>query len=145
MALSFRYMPDVSNLYGNPAKASDHSVGYIRQNIMSHTMVAMEIQTGQALLMLNFYLHSSDDGHLAKLVRTVAFAEQLCRPYEEKSKKTLPVTGDMWPNIGNIAVDSIGVIFQDLWVRGAGFFGIVGEVWSSDIGTSLVHFVGFDH
>ncbi|GKZ71054.1 hypothetical protein AnigIFM60653_009905 [Aspergillus niger] len=65
------------------------------------------------------YLHPSDDGHLSKFVRTVAFAEQLCRPYEDS--KTLPVRGDMWLKIGNIAVDSVGVIFQDLWVRGSGF------------------------
>ncbi|KAE8378255.1 hypA-like protein [Aspergillus bertholletiae] len=66
------------------------------------------------------YLHPSDDGHLSKFVRTVAFAEELCRPYE-KTQKTLPVSGDMWLKIGNIAVDSVGVLSEDLWVRGSGF------------------------
>ncbi|KAJ5085305.1 hypothetical protein N7532_010076 [Penicillium argentinense] len=66
------------------------------------------------------YLHPTDDGHLAKFVRTVAMAEELCRPHEVSGKK-LPVSGDMWLQIGNIAVDSVGLIFKDLWVRGSGF------------------------
>lgn len=49
------------------------------------------------------YLHPSDDGHLAKFVRTVAFAEELCRPLEKKlSNDRLPVSGDMWLKIGNM-------------------------------------------
>lgn len=48
------------------------------------------------------YLHPSDDGHLAKFVRTVAFAQELCRSYEETSNIVLPVTGDMWLKIGNL-------------------------------------------
>jgi hypothetical protein len=49
------------------------------------------------------YLHPSDDGHLAKFVRTVAFAEQLSRPLETKLKSdSLPVSGDMWLKIGNM-------------------------------------------
>lgn len=49
------------------------------------------------------YLHPSDDGHLAKFVRTVAFAEELCRPFETKlPSDNLPVSGDMWLKIGNM-------------------------------------------
>lgn len=49
------------------------------------------------------YKHPSDDGHLAKFVRAVAYAEKLCRPYEkEAEKRGLRVTGDMWLKIGNL-------------------------------------------
>ncbi|CAG8026858.1 unnamed protein product [Penicillium olsonii] len=49
------------------------------------------------------YLHPSDDGHLAKFVRTVAFAEEFCRPYQTKlDSDTLPLSGDMWLQIGNL-------------------------------------------
>lgn len=49
------------------------------------------------------YLHPSDDGHLAKFVRTVAFAEELSRPLETKlDSDYLPVSGDMWLKIGNM-------------------------------------------
>ncbi|KAJ5754201.1 hypA-like protein [Penicillium manginii] len=68
------------------------------------------------------YLHPSDDGHLAKFVRTVAFAEKLSHSYETKLDSDIfPVSGDMWLKIGNMAVDTAGVIFSDIWVRGAGF------------------------
>lgn len=49
------------------------------------------------------YCHPSDDGHLAKFVRTVAFAEQLSRPHETNlDRNALPVSGDMWLKIGNM-------------------------------------------
>ncbi|KAJ6020753.1 hypothetical protein N7540_006257 [Penicillium herquei] len=69
------------------------------------------------------YLHPSDDGHLVKFVRTVAFGEELSRPFEKKlPSDALPVSGDMWLKIGNMAVDAAGVIsFNDMWVQGAGF------------------------
>lgn len=59
------------------------------------------IRLGWPEVFAQSYLHPSDDGHSAKFVRTVAFAENLCRPYEE-SMPTLPVRGDMWLQIGNI-------------------------------------------
>ncbi|KAI9926056.1 hypothetical protein MW887_004515 [Aspergillus wentii] len=68
------------------------------------------------------YTHRTDDGHLAKFVRAVALAEELCQPYEgESEKRSLLVTGDMWLKIGNIAIDAAGKIPSDMWVRGAGF------------------------
>jgi hypothetical protein len=49
------------------------------------------------------YLHPSDDGHLAKFVRTVAFAEKLSHSYETKLDSDIfPVSGDMWLKIGNM-------------------------------------------
>lgn len=61
------------------------------------------IHLGWPEIFAKSYLHPSDDGHLAKFVRTVAFAEELCRPYETGSnKRYLPVSGDMWLKIGNL-------------------------------------------
>lgn len=61
------------------------------------------IHFGWPEVFANSYLHPSDDGHLAKFVRTVAFAEELCRPYESSGNlKNLPVKGDMWLKIGNL-------------------------------------------
>ncbi|KAK9490784.1 hypA-like protein [Lipomyces doorenjongii] len=52
------------------------------------------IHLGWPEVFVNSYLHPSDDGHLAKFVRTVAFAEELCRPYESsRNLKNLPVMG----------------------------------------------------
>jgi hypothetical protein len=104
-----------------------------------HDILHYPIHSGWPEVFANSYLHPSDDGHLAKFVRTVAFAEELCRPYElGKKLENLPVMGDMWLKIGNLgkaescflilfsdtrvlAVDSVGINFRDLWVRGAGF------------------------
>ncbi|KAL3490288.1 hypothetical protein BJX62DRAFT_207546 [Aspergillus germanicus] len=90
-------------------------------------IVNYPIHLGWPEVFAQSYLHPSDDGHLAKFVRTVAFAHELCRSRERGMNEAsrmiqgLPVRGDMWLQIGNIAVDSVGVIFQDLWVRGSGF------------------------
>lgn len=49
------------------------------------------------------YNHPTDDGHLAKFVRTLAYAQELCVPYEGEAKQRgLKVTGDMWLKIGNM-------------------------------------------
>ncbi|RAH72929.1 questin oxidase family protein [Aspergillus aculeatinus CBS 121060] len=77
------------------------------------------IHMGWPEIFAQSYLHPSDDGHLSKFVRTVAAAEQLCRPQE--STWDLPVRGDMWLQIGNMAVDSVGIVSEDMWVRGSGF------------------------
>lgn len=49
------------------------------------------------------YKHPTDDGHLPKFVRTVAYAQEICRPFEEEAEaRGLKVTGDMWLKIGNM-------------------------------------------
>ncbi|KAK1144750.1 hypothetical protein N8T08_004761 [Aspergillus melleus] len=65
--------------------------------------------------------HPTDDGHLPKYVRAVAYARELCRPYETEARNGFLVKGDMWIRIANMAVDSVGEIPGDMWVRGAGF------------------------
>ncbi|KAJ5532330.1 hypothetical protein N7494_008882 [Penicillium frequentans] len=42
-----------------------------------------------------------DDGHTAKLIRAIAHAEQVCRPFEKQ--KDWRISGDMWLKIGNMS------------------------------------------
>lgn len=42
-----------------------------------------------------------DDGHTAKLIRAIAHAEQVCRPFE--NQKDWRISGDMWLKIGNMS------------------------------------------
>ncbi|KAJ5775158.1 uncharacterized protein N7511_000169 [Penicillium nucicola] len=64
--------------------------------------------------------HSTDDGHLAKLARAVAHGQRVCQGVE--NKHPMPIHGDMWLRIGNIAVDStVGEGQNGMWVRSTGF------------------------
>ncbi|KAL2785436.1 hypothetical protein BJX66DRAFT_343075 [Aspergillus keveii] len=79
-------------------------------------LINYPIHRGWPEVFARSYLHPTDDGHLAKFVRTVAFAEGLCRSHDERGENEagriigdLPVRGDMWLQIGNI-----GVVFQDM-------------------------------
>ncbi|OGM47194.1 hypothetical protein ABOM_003899 [Aspergillus bombycis] len=65
LALSARFMPELANLHGSPEKASEYFANYTRQNIMSHAMTAMDIHTGQTLLMLSLYDWGNGDGSRA--------------------------------------------------------------------------------
>lgn len=61
------------------------------------------IHMGWPEIIARSYMHPSDDGHLAKFVRTVAYAQELCRVYEtEAEKRGLRIIGDMWLRIGNM-------------------------------------------
>lgn len=68
----------------------------------------------------------TDDGHLPKLIRALAHGEQVSQPWEaedaQKSTKMLPVTGGMWLQMANMAIDSAEAEPDLLrrWVRGAG-------------------------
>jgi hypothetical protein len=72
-------------------------------------IVNYPIHLGWPEVFTQSYLHPTDDGHLAKFVRTVAFAQEHCRSYDERVRNEtgrviqgLPVRGDMWLQIGNI-------------------------------------------
>ncbi|KAE8165177.1 hypothetical protein BDV40DRAFT_286407 [Aspergillus tamarii] len=65
LALSSRFMPELASLHGSPGKASEHFANYVRQNIMGHTMTAMDIRTVQTLLMLSLYDWGNGDGSRA--------------------------------------------------------------------------------
>lgn len=60
-----------------------------------------------------------DDGHGAKLVRTLAHGQQVCKPYEHRSDFRLK--GDMWLQLGHMAIDSVEATDGVHWVRGTGF------------------------
>lgn len=46
--------------------------------------------------------HPADDGHLSKLVRALAHGENVCRPFEQQKANSLPISGNMWLQIGNM-------------------------------------------
>ncbi|KAJ5958157.1 uncharacterized protein N7479_005307 [Penicillium vulpinum] len=65
--------------------------------------------------------HPGDDGHLAKLARALAHGQKVCQTYESKIPE-MPIKGDMWLRIGNIAVDStVEEGDKPMWIRFAGF------------------------
>ncbi|OQE82252.1 hypothetical protein PENNAL_c0037G05844 [Penicillium nalgiovense] len=65
--------------------------------------------------------HPGDDGHLAKLARALAHGQKACQAYESKNPE-MPIKGDMWLRIGNIAVDStVHEENKPMWVRSTGF------------------------
>ncbi|KAJ5831991.1 hypothetical protein N7474_000302 [Penicillium riverlandense] len=69
--------------------------------------------------------HPGDDGHLAKLARAVAHGQRVCQPFESQQK--MPISGDMWLKIGNMAVDStIAEDERPMWIRSTGF----DEAWA---------------
>ncbi|KAJ6110411.1 hypothetical protein N7486_002646 [Penicillium sp. IBT 16267x] len=71
--------------------------------------------------------HPSDDGHLSKLVRAVAHGQNVCQPFEKNG--AMPISGDMWLKIGNMAVDST-VGYDAMWIRSTGF----DEAWQNVAG-----------
>ncbi|KAJ5104657.1 hypothetical protein NUU61_002004 [Penicillium alfredii] len=71
--------------------------------------------------------HPSDDGHLAKLVRAVAHGQKVCQAFEGQDLQPMPLSGDLWLKIGNMAVDStVEEGEQPMWIRSAGF----DEAWA---------------
>ncbi|GIZ49398.1 hypothetical protein CKM354_001242800 [Cercospora kikuchii] len=59
-----------------------------------------------------------DDGHASKLVRAVANAEKVSKPFE--GKKGFMLEGDDWLKIAHMVIDSVE-IQGDTWIRSAGF------------------------
>lgn len=51
------------------------------------------------------FVNEKEDGHAAKLMRTLACGENLCAPYEDKDG--FPVKGDMWLKLGNMGMCSL--------------------------------------
>ncbi|KAJ5379482.1 hypothetical protein N7509_012601 [Penicillium cosmopolitanum] len=76
--------------------------------------------------------HPGDDGHLVKLVRALAHGEEVCRVADKDSQ--MPVSGDMWLRIGNMAIDSTvdGLDQGAMWIRSTGF----DEAWTNLSGRS---------
>ncbi|KAI1918004.1 hypothetical protein LOZ61_000119 [Ophidiomyces ophidiicola] len=68
------------------------------------------------------FASAREDGHAAKLMRTLAYGEQSERP--SNSTGGFPVKGDMWAKLGNMVADSIQGP-EEMWVRSSGFV----EAW----------------
>ncbi|EAS31040.3 HypA-like protein [Coccidioides immitis RS] len=64
------------------------------------------------------FVNKKEDGHAAKLMRTLAYAEKACKRYENKDG--FLVKGDMWLKLGNMVADSIQGP-ERLWVMSTGF------------------------
>lgn len=81
-------------------------------------------------------MEKDDDGHMAKLARSLAHGEQVCKPYEDRD--SFRIKGKMWPQLGHmgkherlspfdrqsliarVAIDSVEDTGAE-WVRSAGF------------------------
>lgn len=50
--------------------------------------------------------HPHDDGHLAKFVRAVAHGQNMCKSFESQGSQKMPVSGNMWLQIGNMGKSS---------------------------------------
>ncbi|KAI1982358.1 hypothetical protein LOZ55_000135 [Ophidiomyces ophidiicola] len=68
------------------------------------------------------FASAREDGHAAKLMRTLAYGERSERP--SNSTGGFPVKGDMWAKLGNMVADSIQGP-EEMWVRSSGFV----EAW----------------
>ncbi|KAJ5182971.1 hypothetical protein N7492_000587 [Penicillium capsulatum] len=70
--------------------------------------------------------HPTDDGHLVKFLRAIAHGERVCRAFEDSK---MPISGDAWLRIGNMAIDSTAGPDGErtMWVRSAGF----DEAWEN--------------
>ena len=62
----------------------------------------------------------NDDGHSAKLIRSLALGEMVSRPYEAKGIAGFEIGGKDWIQIARMAVESLQVT-EKRWVRLAGY------------------------
>lgn len=46
--------------------------------------------------------HPADDGHLVKLARALAHGQNVCEPFENRGPEVMPISGNMWLQIGNM-------------------------------------------
>ncbi|EQL33460.1 hypothetical protein BDFG_04603 [Blastomyces dermatitidis ATCC 26199] len=65
--------------------------------------------------------HPREDGHVSKFVRTLAYGEKLCKPFEadEKYQEAFLVRGDMWIKLANMVIDSVQGD-DEMWIRHVG-------------------------
>jgi hypothetical protein len=65
--------------------------------------------------------HPNDDGHLAKFVRAVAHGQNVCKSFESQGPQKMPVSGNMWLQIGNMGKSSRATTSlrdsHDFWSR----------------------------
>ncbi|KAH8711857.1 hypothetical protein GQ44DRAFT_690065 [Phaeosphaeriaceae sp. PMI808] len=63
-----------------------------------------------------------DDGHVAKFVRALKSAEDICKPFEQQDPATFQMKGDAWIQLARMSYDTtLGLAPEVKWVPGAGF------------------------
>lgn len=62
--------------------------------------------------------HSTDDGHLVKLLRALANGERVCEKFA--TRDGFVIKGDMWKQMGHMAIDAWEA-GEPRWVRDCGF------------------------
>jgi NAD(P)-dependent dehydrogenase (short-subunit alcohol dehydrogenase family)/SAM-dependent methyltransferase len=63
-----------------------------------------------------------DDGHVAKFVRALKSAEDVCRPFEQQDPAAFQMKGEAWLQLARMSYDTtIGLAPEAKWVPGAGF------------------------
>lgn len=63
-----------------------------------------------------------DDGHVAKFIRALKSAEDVCRPFEKYDSAAFQLKGDGWIQLARMCYDTtIGRTPECKWVPGAGF------------------------
>ena len=67
-----------------------------------------------------------DDGHLSKLVRSIANGHEYCKPYEHT--ESLRIKGDAWLQLAHMAIDSVELDGRSNWVRNTGWDSAWSEV-----------------
>ncbi|KAE8378256.1 hypothetical protein BDV26DRAFT_261864 [Aspergillus bertholletiae] len=65
LALTSRFVPEIASQHGSSTRASKVFANYVRQSIMSHTAVAMDIFSCQALVLLCLYEWGEGNGSRA--------------------------------------------------------------------------------
>ncbi|CAO2648462.1 Nn.00g077290.m01.CDS01 [Neocucurbitaria sp. VM-36] len=63
-----------------------------------------------------------DDGHVAKFVRALKSAEDICKPFEQQDPAAFQMKGDAWIQLARMSYDTtLDLAPEAKWVPGAGF------------------------
>jgi NAD(P)-dependent dehydrogenase (short-subunit alcohol dehydrogenase family) len=63
-----------------------------------------------------------DDGHVAKFVRALKSAEDVCRPFEQQHSSSFQMIGEAWLQLARMCYDTtLGLSPEGKWIPGAGF------------------------
>ncbi|KAJ4369761.1 hypothetical protein N0V83_005525 [Neocucurbitaria cava] len=63
-----------------------------------------------------------DDGHVAKFVRALKSAKDICKPFESQDPAAFQIKGDAWIQLARMAYDTtLDLALEVKWVPGTGF------------------------
>ncbi|KAJ5146419.1 uncharacterized protein N7515_000983 [Penicillium bovifimosum] len=90
-------------------------------NLLLDEIASYPIKEDWSQIFTRSITHPDDDGHLAKLARALANGEKVCKPFEDQNSE-MPIKGDMWLRIGNMAIDCTDKEETgSMWIRSTGF------------------------